>query len=62
MGGATGITQKTGLSNWALWFGGLAFFTCYLGQTILGVVRPTVATDLRLSASEEQWPPPARSS
>lgn len=44
-----------GLSRWTLWFGGLAFFTCYLGQTVLGVIQPTVAADLDLSASEAQW-------
>jgi MFS family permease len=43
------------LSPWTLWFGGLAFFTCYLGQTVLGVVQPTIAADLDLSASEAQW-------
>jgi MFS family permease len=43
------------LSPWTLWFGGLAFFTCYLGQTVLGVVQPTIAEDLGLSASEAQW-------
>jgi MFS family permease len=48
-------SQKTRLSHWTLWFGGLAFFTCYLGQTVLGVIQPTIATDLRLSPSEEQW-------
>lgn len=45
----------TGLSRWALWFGGLAFFTCYLGQTVLGVAQPTIAADLHLSESEAQW-------
>ncbi len=45
----------SGLSRWALWFGGLAFFTCYLGQTALGVVQPTIAADLDLTASEAQW-------
>ncbi len=45
----------SGLSRWALWFGGLAFFTCYLGQTALGVVQPTVAADLDLTTSEAQW-------
>jgi MFS family permease len=45
----------SGLSRWALWFGGLAFFTCYLGQTALGVVQPTIAADLGLSTSEAQW-------
>lgn len=44
-----------GLSRWTLWFGGLAFFTCYLGQTALGVVQPTIASDLGLSESEAQW-------
>jgi len=43
------------LSSWTLWFGGLAFFACYLGQTVLGVVQPTLAEDLGLSASEGQW-------
>jgi len=43
------------LSTWALWFGGLAFFTCYLGQTVLGVTQPTLTADLGLSASESQW-------
>lgn len=45
----------SGLSRWALWFGGLAFFTCYLGQTALGVVQPTIAADFDLSTSEAQW-------
>jgi EmrB/QacA subfamily drug resistance transporter len=44
-----------GLSRWTLWFGGLAFFTCYLGQTALGVIQPTVASELGLSESEAQW-------
>ena len=43
------------LSRWTLWFGGLAFFTCYLGQTVLGVIQPTIATELDLTASEAQW-------
>jgi len=43
------------LSRWTLWFGGLAFFTCYLGQTVLGVIQPTVVADLDLSPSEAQW-------
>jgi MFS family permease len=51
----TGSIQAARLSRWTLWFGGLAFFTCYLGQTALGVVQPTIATELRLSASEAQW-------
>ena len=38
-----------GLSRWALWFGGLSFFACYLGQTVLGVIQPTVVTDLGLT-------------
>jgi DHA2 family methylenomycin A resistance protein-like MFS transporter len=46
---------STGLSRWALWFGGLAFFTCYLGQTVLGVLQPTIERDLGLSDSEAQW-------
>lgn len=45
----------SGLSRWALWFGGFAFFTCYLGQTALGVVQPTIAADLDLRTSEAQW-------
>jgi len=44
-----------GLSRWALWFGGLAFFACYLGQTVLGVTQPTIAADLQLSEAEAQW-------
>lgn len=44
-----------GLSRWTLWFGGLTFFTCYLGQVVLGVMQPTVTADLDLSASEAQW-------
>lgn len=47
--------QAQGLSRWALWFGGLAFFTCYLGQTVLGVVQPTIVSDLGLSESQGQW-------
>jgi MFS family permease len=47
--------QAQGLSRWALWFGGLAFFTCYLGQTVLGVIQPTVVADLGLSEAEGQW-------
>jgi MFS family permease len=43
------------LSGWTLWFGGLAMFTCYLGQTALGVIQPTIASDLSLSAAEAQW-------
>lgn len=43
------------LSRWALWFGGLAFFTCYFGQTVLGVIQPTIESDLGLSDSEAQW-------
>jgi MFS family permease len=43
------------LSRWTLWFGGLAFFTCYLGQTVLGVIQPTIASELDLTASEAQW-------
>ncbi len=48
-------TAAERLSPWTLWFGGLAFFTCYLGQTVLGVIQPTIAADLDLSASEAQW-------
>lgn len=44
-----------GLTRWTLWFGGLAFFTCYLGQTVLGVLQPTIELDLGLSDSEAQW-------
>jgi EmrB/QacA subfamily drug resistance transporter len=43
------------LSPWTLWFGGLAMFTCYLGQTVLGVIQPTIADELNLSAPEAQW-------
>jgi len=43
------------LSRWTLWFGGLAFFTCYLGQTALGVMQPTIERDLGLSDAEAQW-------
>jgi MFS family permease len=53
--GMAGDIQEARLSHWTLWFGGLAFFTCYLGQTVLGVVQPTIATELQLSASEAQW-------
>ena len=51
------MTEAPGLqlSRWTLWFGGLAFFTCYLGQVVLGVVQPTIASDLGLSESEAQW-------
>jgi MFS family permease len=51
------VTEAPGsqLSRWTLWFGGLAFFTCYLGQTALGVIQPTIERDLGLSASEAQW-------
>ncbi len=48
-------TPALGLSRSTLWFGGLAFFTCYLGQTVLGVMQPTIATELGLTASEAQW-------
>jgi MFS family permease len=51
----TARSQETGLSPWTLWFGGLAFFTCYLGQVALGVIQPTIAADLGLSTSEAQW-------
>ncbi len=46
---------RSQLSRWTLWFGGLAFFTCYLGQTVLGVIQPTITADLGLSESEAQW-------
>jgi MFS family permease len=51
------VTDALGpqLGRWTLWFGGLAFFTCYLGQTVLGVIQPTVVADLGLSESEGQW-------
>src|SRR4051794_24152657 len=45
----------TRLDPWVLWFGGLSFFTCYLGQTVLGVIQPTIASELDLSTSEAQW-------
>jgi EmrB/QacA subfamily drug resistance transporter len=48
-------TPGQGLSRSTLWFGGLAFFACYLGQTVLGVVQPTIAADLGLGQSEAQW-------
>ena len=38
-----------------LLFCGGAFFVCYLGQTVLGVIEPTVQADLALSPSEGQW-------
>lgn len=38
-----------------LWFGGGALFLCYLGQTVLGVIQPTIHADLRLDPSQEQW-------
>lgn len=47
--------QTLGLTRWALWFGGLSFFACYLGQTALGVIQPTVVADLGLSESQGQW-------
>jgi EmrB/QacA subfamily drug resistance transporter len=53
--GVTGDTAVRQLSRWTLWFGGLAFFTCYLGQTVLGVIQPTIAAELNLSASQAQW-------
>lgn len=43
------------LSRWTLWFGGLSFFVCYLGQTTLGVLQPTIELDLGLSDSEAAW-------
>jgi MFS transporter, DHA2 family, methylenomycin A resistance protein len=51
------VTEAAGmrLTRWTLWFGGLAFFTCYLGQTVLGVVQPTIAAELNLSAAQAQW-------
>jgi MFS family permease len=52
---ATEKPPAAGLSRWTLWFGGLAFFTCYLGQTVLGVIQPTISADLGLSESEAQW-------
>jgi EmrB/QacA subfamily drug resistance transporter len=51
----TAAPSTAGLSRWTLWFGGLAFFTCYLGQVVLGVIQPTIAADLGLSESEAQW-------
>lgn len=41
--------------RWLLWFGGGAFFVCYLGQVVLGVIQPTIDAELGLSASEGQW-------
>ncbi len=51
------MTDASGsqLGRWTLWFGGLAFFTCYLGQTALGVLQPTIERDLGLSDTEAQW-------
>ena len=54
-GDADTVPRVTGLTRWALWFGGLAFFTCYLGQTALGVIQPTIVADLHLSEAEGQW-------
>lgn len=51
----TEASPVTALDRWTLWFGGLAFFACYLGQTVLGVVQPTIEGDLGLSDSEAQW-------
>jgi MFS family permease len=51
----TEATPARPLSRWTLWFGGLAFFTCYLGQTVLGVIQPTISSELDLTASEAQW-------
>ena len=51
----TEATPALALSGWTLWFGGLAFFTCYFGQTVLGVMQPTIERDLGLSDSEAQW-------
>ena len=50
----TAAPSPAGLSRWTLWFGGLAFFTCYLGQVVLGVIQPTIASELGLSESEAQ--------
>ena len=49
------LAGRIGLSRWALWFGGLSFFACYLGQSVLGVIQPTVVSDLGLTESEGQW-------
>jgi MFS family permease len=38
-----------------LFFCGGAFFLCYLGQTVLGVIEPTLQADLGLSPTEGQW-------
>lgn len=53
--GVTAGTPGMRLSPWTLWFGGLAMFACYLGQTVLGVIQPTITNELGLSASEAQW-------
>src|SRR4051812_28178160 len=50
---AAAVPQR--LDRWVLWFGGLSFLTCYLGQTVLGVIQPTIASELDLSTSEAQW-------
>src|SRR4051812_811824 len=55
MASADVATASQRLDPWVLWFGGLSFFTCYLGQTVLGVIQPTIASELDLSASEAQW-------
>ena len=47
--------SAAGLSRWALWFGGGAFFACYLGQVSLGVIQPSIISDLGLTPSEGQW-------
>ncbi len=47
--------EGEGIDRWLLWFGGGAFFVCYLGQTALGVIQPTIDSELHLSASEAQW-------
>lgn len=47
--------MEGGINRWLLWFGGGAFFTCYLGQTVLGVIQPAIDSEQNLSASEAQW-------
>jgi MFS family permease len=46
---------REGVDRWLMWFAGGALFVCYLGQTTLGVIQPTIDSELGLSASEAQW-------
>jgi MFS family permease len=49
------VASSSRIDRVTLYFCGGAFFVCYLGQTVLGVVEPTIQTDLGLSSSEGQW-------